>query len=228
MVPIEILSNVVMIKYQSSHQESKQGSAFFVNHENKQYLVTAGHVIDGMKKRDKLFIFNNKKFIEVDAQIIAKGNPHPQFLDYDFAILFLTNYINDSAFQIPIHNDTPLIGQQVYFLGFPFGLNTEYDYNKGFPLPLVKSATSSGNSFSKGRGMYLLDGHSNPGFSGGPAIFKSVKYPNHNFKVFGIVSSVIQEELLNIRNVPSCIVGNSGIIQCVSITTVFNTIKRRQ
>jgi hypothetical protein len=56
----------------------------------------------------------------------------------------------------------------VYFLGFPYGVLSGVIFgDAGHPLPLVKRALFS--SFAGEA--YLLDGHNNPGFSGGPVVF---------------------------------------------------------
>ena len=74
-------------------------------------------------------------------------------------------------------------GQDVYFLGFPYGYLGRYHFGpQGYPLPFVKKATLSlfdGKTF-------LLDGHNNPGFSGGPVVFTEPF--KHNYKVAAVVS----------------------------------------
>ncbi len=61
--------------------------------------------------------------------------------------------------------DGVMLAEDLYFLGFPYGLETKENINSDFPLPLVKRATLS--SVQAGEPM-LLDGHNNFGFSGGP------------------------------------------------------------
>ena len=79
-----------------------------------------------------------------------------------------------------------ILGQDVYFLGFPYSLKSDVgSINRNFPLPLVKKAIVS---LVAERGHYiLLDGHNNPGFSGGPVVF----HPNNrgnDFCVAGVVA----------------------------------------
>ena len=94
-------------------------------------------------------------------------------------------------------------GQDAYFLGFPVedGLNFDYTtlYTKyglaldtGNPLPLVKRATVS----SLGK-PYLLDGHNNHGFSGGPVVF--CPPGKKEFRVAAVVSGYLplRELILN-------------------------------
>ena len=59
-------------------------------------------------------------------------------------------------------------GQDVYFLGFPYGVLSQIIFSEaGYPLPLVKKAILSAFAGD----CYSLDGHNNPGFSGGPVIY---------------------------------------------------------
>lgn len=61
------------------------------------------------------------------------------------------------------------MSEEVFFLGYPFGLSFDIGAaGWGHPLPLVKRATLS--AFKLDEGLLLLDGHNNPGFSGGPVV----------------------------------------------------------
>ena len=59
--------------------------------------------------------------------------------------------------------------EDVYFLGVPYGLTFDPgNLNAGFPFPLVKKGIVSALDLKDGH--ILLDGHNNPGFSGGPVV----------------------------------------------------------
>ena len=77
------------------------------------------------------------------------------------------------------------LAEDIYFLGFPYGLAMEVktDLNAGFPLPLVKKAVVS--SLGLDGGPMLLDGHNNVGFSGGPVARRGTKGEQ---TVIGVVS----------------------------------------
>jgi hypothetical protein len=63
-----------------------------------------------------------------------------------------------------------IYGQDVYFLGFPYGFLGRHSFGRsGYPLPFVKKAVVSLFDGTT----YLLDGHNNPGFSGGPVVWKA-------------------------------------------------------
>ena len=65
-----------------------------------------------------------------------------------------------------------IYGQEVYFLGFPYGLEGDYPgLNSGFPLPYIKRALVS-MLCGPGHTDMVLDAINNEGFSGGPVVFQ--------------------------------------------------------
>jgi len=79
-------------------------------------------------------------------------------------------------------------GQDLYFLGFPYGLFSESgDLNNHYPFPFVKKGilSATGEGFGD-PGIFFIDGHNNPGFSGGPVVF--VPYGKKEFRIAGVVS----------------------------------------
>lgn len=72
----------------------------------------------------------------------------------------------------------------MYFLGFPYNILTRFVFGQdGYPMPLVKRATVS----ALDQRAFLLDGHNNPGFSGGPFVFNRPNAPV-DFKVAAVIS----------------------------------------
>ena len=81
------------------------------------------------------------------------------------------------------------LAEEVYFLGFPYGLWFDVgELNAGFPMPLVKRATVS--AMYTESGWMLLDGHNNPGFSGGPVVRR---WNGREQVVVGVVSGYRSE-----------------------------------
>jgi hypothetical protein len=91
---------------------------------------------------------------------------------------------------VPLPPDiTGLIyGQDVYFLGFPYGSFGDVGaLNRGLPLPFVKKAIVACMGYpASGIIRVYLDGHNNRGFSGGPVVFKEPA--SEVFKLAAIVS----------------------------------------
>ena len=81
-------------------------------------------------------------------------------------------------------------GQQVYFLGFPFGWDGGGEgINRDFPVPFVKAGIASSLGGGETSRIYV-DGHNNKGFSGGPLVFRpAAEAGSPDFKVAGVVSN---------------------------------------
>ena len=70
-------------------------------------------------------------------------------------------------------------GQDMFFMGFPYGiLASGQTANWPYPLALIKKGMISGLLYEKGVGTLLLDGHNNPGFSGGPIVYRDLDRSN--------------------------------------------------
>jgi hypothetical protein len=78
-------------------------------------------------------------------------------------------------------------GQDVYFLGFPYNLFTDIGANnRDFPVPFIKKAIVSSITKVGDAEVTFLDGHNNPGFSGGPVVF--VPPGQRDFRVAAVIS----------------------------------------
>ena len=93
--------------------------------------------------------------------------------------------------------------------------------NGGYPLPLVKGALTSGSIGEKGNPeTFVLDGHNNPGFSGGPVVFRPANNPNGELRVMAIVSAYRTEDVdVMFQGEPTGLTHstNTGIVVCPSI-----------
>ena len=116
-----------------------------------------------------------------------------------------------------------MIGQDIRFLGFPYGMGSEMgDLNRDFPIPLVKQGIMSGVDPEKN---LLLDGHNNPGFSGGPVVCQSEQ--GNNLAVIGIISGYHNEPksiYLEENKTPLQYYDNTGIVIAVPISHVLDLI----
>ena len=148
--------------------------------------------------------------------------------DVDISVLAPPHAISPS---LPFEPTTKHIqlGQDTFFLGFPYGLQAEVgDVNAYFPLPLVKKACVSMLSLGPEETQHLLlDGHNNPGFSGGPVIY-SPPGNSDSVCVAGVVAGFTyawdrvflrgQETEMSIRY-------NTGIITAYSIDYALELIR---
>jgi len=160
MITANVLQRVFHIQYGNS-----TGTAFTVDHESKQYLVSARHVVEGIRSGDALKILHQHEWKTFNVEVVGLGQG-----ETDIAVLSSSLQMSP---QIPLPADAGGIGfgQQVYFLGFPFGWDGAAEYiNRDFPIPFVKSGVLSG-ILHGGVTMFYIDAHVNEGFSGGPLGF---------------------------------------------------------
>ena len=168
------------------------GTAFAIDYDSRQYLVTAAHILDGFEQTG-IQIYHEQQWKNLNCKVVGRGNyiAGQDNGEPDVAVL-ATNRQIAPVHPMPASAAHIVLGQTIYFAGFPYGRmqNVQRELNRDFPLPLVKSGILSSVGF--GDGVLLLDGHNNPGFSGGPVVFvPNGQQPNRDtqFNVAGIVSA---------------------------------------
>lgn len=176
MIPIEVLQSVYLIRYGNA-----SASCFTIENDQKQYLVTARHLFYSDKElrnhplkdtfdipKVELLIFRDNTWKKLKGSVYFNDNIH-----IDIAVIELNKSVLPNISLIINYKNLDF-GQDVYFLGFPLGLQTWLMYSTSpFPLPFVKKAIVAGMTIGNdGDSITYLDTQSNPGFSGGPVIFK--------------------------------------------------------
>ncbi|KGE16241.1 trypsin-like peptidase domain-containing protein [Paenibacillus wynnii] len=163
------------------------GTMFAVNMNDTDYLITAKHIFESLNNPKKLNISvrQNNNFKKMDVEIRYHNHA-------DIAVMQRVNGIFKNS-PINLSLDGMTMGQDTFFLGFPFNLytpETETE-NQNFPVPFVKKAVfSSINRIDNVRVIYL-DGHNNSGFSGGPVAFKK---PNgKEYQICGVISGYLSQ-----------------------------------
>lgn len=138
------------------------GTAFTIDVDDRQYLVTARHVLSQFDQHG-VQIMGNGEWMPVPFQLVGHG---PR--DVDISVLAASTILTPAGLPVEPSSAGATYGQDLYFLGFPYHfLGNIVFTERGYPLPFVKRATLS--CFDAD--VYLLDGHNNPGFSGGPVVF---------------------------------------------------------
>jgi S1-C subfamily serine protease len=176
-----ITNNVYHRVFQIQAGEST-GTCFTIDIEQKQYVVTARHLIEGWKSGQRIRIFHDNEWKEIELTLVGRCGG-----EIDIAVLAPPLQLSPPL-SLPANAGGIVWGQDVYFIGFPYGWHGDIgEMNRNFPMPFVKKAILS-CTYMKGDGVqhFFLDGHNNPGFSGGPVVFKE---PNKNeFKVASVIS----------------------------------------
>ena len=206
------------------------GTAFAIDRNGRQYLVTARHVVKGINPGNQIAIFHEKQWKSVSVDVIGIGE----------------HAIDVAVLSCPIRLVPPLpleasagglgFGQPIYFLGFPFGWDSgSENMNQNFPLPFVKAGIVSAITFGDTSLIYI-DGHNNKGFSGGPVVFVPAGRPQDEFQVAGIVVSyptpirepVVDKSgfpIVDARNEPvAYFPENPGFVVALSINHATNLI----
>ena len=181
-----ITSNIIHRTFQIKWQENI-GSCFTIDVDRKQYLCTAKHLLRGFAS-GQVELRHEKIWKSLEVDFVGYGSE-----DTDICVLSPKIQLSPS---LPLTPTTAgiVLGQDVYFLGFPYDLQSDIgSLNRFFPLPLVKQAILSAMIFGEKQSILLLDGHNNPGFSGGPVVFKKVGNPNNELHVASIIAGYKSE-----------------------------------
>jgi S1-C subfamily serine protease len=165
-----ITVNIINRTYHIS-VNNDMGSSFTIEHKGQQYLISAKHVIDSIKYKNGDFIviqiYHDGKWKSLACQAYIHENK-----EVDIVVL-KTSQVKFNKFPIKIGMHGLYLAQEVYFLGFPYGMFSEEsdgEVNQKFPIPFVKKGIFSALITDNGVTSMYIDAHNNIGFSGGPVI----------------------------------------------------------
>jgi S1-C subfamily serine protease len=133
------------------------GTGFTLDVEGRQYLITAKHVVNGLKGKTKIEIRQNKNWTPIDVTVFPCADP------VDIAVLIPDHVLTDTANMPMEANGSVYVTQEVYFLGFPFG-SSAGEHVPAFgtnPIPVAKHGILS----EIDRDSVEVDAINNPGFS---------------------------------------------------------------
>lgn len=122
------------------------------------------------------------------------------------------------------------MGQQVWFLSYPFADTALTSRAQDEIFPFIKRGIISAINGSKTSGVVLyIDGFNNPGFSGGPIIYWEFK--KRAYRVLGVVMGYRSETaqvVVNGKRVDSNVLVNSGILIGYSIVHAVEALENSQ
>ena len=177
-----ITTNVIQRTFHIRFGDST-GTAFAIDRDNRQYLVTARHVVENITSGNSVLIFHERQWKNISVEVIGIGAG-----ETDVAVLACPVRLAPSH---PLESSSAGLtyGQPVYFLGFPFGWDGGGEQiNRDFPIPFVKAGIVSSIIFGDPSRIYV-DGHNNKGFSGGPLVFLPNSRQGAEFQVAGVVAN---------------------------------------
>lgn len=213
MITSNVIHRVFRIRW-----KNQEGTAFAIDIDGRQYLITANHIVASVAGSDAIELFGNGVWTAFQVRLIGHAPT-----GVDISVLAGDKPIVPPKLPLEATSCGVVYGQDVHFLGFPYGIIGNYIFGGGgYPLPLVKRATVS--HFQKA--VYLLDGHNNPGFSGGPVIF--VPPGGKDCKVMAVISGfqAIEEPVFaGGQRTPLVYRYNTGIIVSHAIDTAVELIQ---
>ncbi len=178
---LNFLARTYMLKYGKG-----TASGFLIRHNTIDYLVTAKHIFGNNDKQD-LLVSTDKGWHKIEGKIYYHTNKQ-----IDIAVIKVSNMSYDKE-GIELEDYNVALGEWTYFLGFPYGFSTEdnSNINEGFPMPFIKRAALSSMITKDSSITLILDGHNNPGFSGGPVIIRNLK--TNKLAIVGVISGYIPQ-----------------------------------
>ena len=124
-----ITTNVYQRVFQVKIGEST-GTCFTVDIEGKQYIITARHVIDGWNPGTDIQIFHEKQWKNIGLSLVGRCEGK-----IDIAVLSAPIQLSPKL-DLPATAGGIIWGQDVYFLGFPYGWYGDIEeMNRHFPMP---------------------------------------------------------------------------------------------
>lgn len=223
----QVTSNILLRVFKigtAGTNGAETGTAFTIERNGTQYLVTAAHMVAGLPECGAtIHLAQGGKWRSLTVEILRCGNPHVDVVALKIAGRLSPEYPIETTLK------GVTLGQEVYFFGYPYGLSTFVTSN-GYPLALVKHGIVSAIGGDEKTGVVLyIDGFNNPGFSGGPIVVYD--HFSDKVKVIGVVSGYLnqrsQAQVSN-RPTPLTVLTNSGILVGYSIEYALDAINTFQ
>jgi hypothetical protein len=180
-----VLERVLNVRVNAGTIHEGTATAFTIDVDGREYLMTAKHVVQGLKDEDKIDVYMNNGWASLTVKILRCDDP------IDIAVLIPPHQLTVN-FDL-LADRKFFFGQDAYFLGFPYGLKSFAGggANGPYPIAIIKRGAISGTlilDLAKKAEMILLDGYNNPGFSGGPIVYRDLNQGDVVMKVVGVVS----------------------------------------
>ncbi len=219
MIPTEVFRRVFQFKHGTS-----TGTCFAIDVNDKQYLCTAKHCLPSFED-DTIEIYHDNQWKLLEVDLVGYGS-HSS----DVCVLAPNNRIVEASLTLDATSKGLGYGQEVFFLGFPYRMRMDSrDLNRQFPMPFVKQATVSAIDLKEdAENTFYLDGHNNPGFSGGPVVFTPVASSQRDWRVAAIVSGYRFDEVPvldnNGKETGNVVHANTGIVRAYGIKHALEAI----
>jgi hypothetical protein len=184
-VTSNVYQRVLMVRVNAGTADESFATAFTIDVDGREYLITAKHVAQKLRDEDKIDILTNHGWSSLIVKIFRCEDP------IDIAVLVPPHQLTIN-FDLPFDKGLFFFGQDAYFLGFPYKFqNAAHGMNGPYPLAIIKKGTISGSyteNENKHAEVILLDGYNNPGFSGGPMVYRDLNRSDVVMNLTAVVS----------------------------------------
>ena len=208
---------------------SEGGTAFTIEIDQKQYIVTAKHILVGDMPPE--IDIQLDEWITVPVDLVGMGSD-----EQDVLVLATDRKISE-VFAFDEGTEGLMLGQEVRFLGyFPRVQTSPLPGYKKRGAPLVMSGIVSGFHFEADAGgspSLWIDGHNNRGFSGGPVVFQPAQAPSRKecrWKIAGVISGYVNAPVevrtISGKNTTAVAISNAGLLRAIPIRIVKELIDR--
>jgi hypothetical protein len=215
-----ILTNILYRTY--FIKAAQYGTAFAIEVEGAEYLVTAKHLLDENAPEFELQIFHDRKWLRGRASVIGHGKG-----EIDISVLRVDSRLAPPDFDVTPSMGELALGQDVFFLGFPYKMWGDVGtFMGGLPCPFAKKGTLSLINMEKPQVLYV-DAINNEGFSGAPLFFYPMTNPKE-LRIAGVVSKFLtqDEPVLDEQRNPTklTVTYNTGFLVAYSINHALELI----
>ena len=219
-----MVNRAVLERVFSIQMGDKRGSAFTIEVEGRQYLITARHITEPRPKDGLIQVFRESGWLNLPYQQITVLPA-----SVDIAVLALQQQLSPTSLVVTASAGQTFLSQEVFFLGYPFNLAIQgVAVNNGYPLPFVKRGiVAAFQQIGQPTGFLIVDGINNPGFSGGPVVdVRNIDRP----AVIGVVSGYRFNEEPVFRGKTRTkfnVQANTGLLIAYPIERAIEAIRRK-
>ena len=202
---------------------AKGGTAFTVEIDNRQYIVTVKHVLEG--ELPETIEVELDDWTRIPVTLVGRGRGQQDVL------VLATDRQLSAAFPVDVGMAGLMLGQSVRFLGyFPRVRTSPLPGYKQRGAPLVMGGIVSGFNFEEkgadGPSLWI-DGHNNKGFSGGPVVFQPAQAASREecrWRIAGVISGYVTAPVeirtMAGRQAAAVAISNAGLLRAIPIKTV--------
>jgi hypothetical protein len=189
-VTSDVLMRTFAIELALSKGKSEHGTAFTIDVDGRQYIITAKHVVNTLPDEadSNIQILTTNGLSTLKVKVFKCDEP------VDIAVLVPPTQLTVSYPLEPSSVGLEL-GQDAYFIGFPVLVQPKtYSGLPGVYGVVKKATVAQFDSMPQLRAQrILLDGYNNPGFSGSPVVYRDLKQNGIVLKVAGVLVAYLPD-----------------------------------